>query len=96
MRDFMRDFLLFCLLFATSQKEKKSFPNGIAFTRPSAPGVSVQMKLFSMCCDVHMIRDRTCDCCADGMKHTRTWCNLREQRRTGRMHASIRKVVYRI
>ena len=39
----------------------------------------------TICCDVRMFDDRTCECRADFLTHTLTWCNAREKWRTGRM-----------
>ena len=36
----------------------------------------------TICCDVRMFGDRTCECRADVIKHTLTWCNAREKWRT--------------
>ena len=39
----------------------------------------------TICCDVRMFGDRTCECRADFHTHTLTWCNAREKWRTDRM-----------
>ncbi len=39
----------------------------------------------TICCDVRMFGDRTCECRADVIKHTLTWYNAREKWRTDRV-----------
>jgi len=43
----------------------------------------------TICCDVRMFGDRTCECRADFLTHTLTWCNAREKWRTGRVRIKL-------
>ncbi len=71
----------------------------VAFVRVSHTGAICTTRTLTatICCDVHVFGDRTCECRADVIKHTLTWCNAREKWRTDRMRIKlIGKVVRRM
>ena len=43
----------------------------------------------TICRDVRVFGDRTCECRADVIRHTLTWYNTREKWRTGRMRIKL-------